>query len=165
MSWINTLRTSAEDLGTLAENEPPTFLSSLLLFSVSWSCSRCPVPEALRVALLARGLDQPGVLVAFVEDILEECATTAPLGTGIAVNTPPIVVPISIVLSSSASSSAPLLSLASGSSVPSGKRVRSRKVEKSRVIKKNVEVDEGELPSVVESGRGEAIEIAVVRKE
>ena len=24
MSWINTLRTSAEDLGTLAENEPPT---------------------------------------------------------------------------------------------------------------------------------------------
>ena len=24
MSWINTLRTSAEDLGTLAENVPPT---------------------------------------------------------------------------------------------------------------------------------------------
>ena len=24
MSWISTLRTSAEDLGTLAENEPPT---------------------------------------------------------------------------------------------------------------------------------------------
>ena len=24
MSWINTLRTSAEDLGTLAVNEPPT---------------------------------------------------------------------------------------------------------------------------------------------
>ena len=24
MSWLNTLRTSAEDLGTLAENEPPT---------------------------------------------------------------------------------------------------------------------------------------------
>ena len=24
MSWINTLRTSVEDLGTLAENEPPT---------------------------------------------------------------------------------------------------------------------------------------------
>ena len=24
MSWINTLRTSAVDLGTLAENEPPT---------------------------------------------------------------------------------------------------------------------------------------------
>ena len=24
MSWINTLRSSAEDLGTLAENEPPT---------------------------------------------------------------------------------------------------------------------------------------------
>ena len=25
MSWINTLRTSAEDLGTVAENEPPTY--------------------------------------------------------------------------------------------------------------------------------------------
>ena len=24
MSWMNTLRTFAEDLGTLAENEPPT---------------------------------------------------------------------------------------------------------------------------------------------
>ena len=24
MSWISTLHTSAEDLGTLAENEPPT---------------------------------------------------------------------------------------------------------------------------------------------
>ena len=24
MSWMNTLRTSAEDLGTLAENDPPT---------------------------------------------------------------------------------------------------------------------------------------------
>ena len=24
MSWINTLRTSTEDFGTLAENEPPT---------------------------------------------------------------------------------------------------------------------------------------------
>ena len=28
--------------------------------------------EELRVALLARGLDQPGVLVAFVEDMLAE---------------------------------------------------------------------------------------------
>ena len=24
MSWINTLRSSTEDLGTLAENDPPT---------------------------------------------------------------------------------------------------------------------------------------------
>ena len=31
MSWINTLRTSAEDLGTLAENEPPTLSTAMAL--------------------------------------------------------------------------------------------------------------------------------------
>ena len=31
MWWTNTLRTSAEDLGTLAENEPPTLFLTLFL--------------------------------------------------------------------------------------------------------------------------------------
>ena len=101
------------------------------------------------MALLARGLDQPRVSVAFVEDILEEGTTTTVLGAGIAVTA--IVVPISISLPSS---------LASASSVPSGKRVRSGKVEKSRVVKKKVELD-GE---VLESGGEETIETAVVEK-
>ena len=101
-------------------------------------------PEELRVALLARGLDQPGVLVALAEDILAEGTTTAVLGTDIAVSTPPIAVP----LLSSCSSVGCLLvpqSFASSSSVPSGKRARSRKVEKSRVSKKKGEVDEEAL--------------------
>ena len=97
---------------------------------------------------------------------MEEGTTTAVLG--IAETTPPFMVPISVVPSSSASSSSlpsSPRSLASASFVPSWKRVRSRKVEKSRVIKKNVELDEGKLPSVVKSGGGRRSQQQWLRKQ
>ena len=72
------------------------------------------VPEALRVAIQQLSLDQPGVLVAFIEDVLEEGTasmaaigggTTAVLGMG---GTADIdIVPIAIS-SSAPSSSLPL---------------------------------------------------------
>ena len=40
MWWTNTLRTSFEDLGTLAENEPPTVYVGFLVFT-SWTQRVC----------------------------------------------------------------------------------------------------------------------------
>ena len=42
MSWINSLRTSAEDLGTLAENEPPTGYMSPTTTSLQRLMSNIP---------------------------------------------------------------------------------------------------------------------------
>ena len=41
MSWINTLRTSAEDLGTLAENEPPTVCKLQVLWMMNTRTLTC----------------------------------------------------------------------------------------------------------------------------
>ena len=102
----------------------------------------------------SRGLDQPGVLVAYMDDFMAEGTD----GTGdslLGISTVVPIFPIATSLPSSssalaASSPAPLPpSLSSLSSVPTGKLVRSRKVEKSRVSKKENGVEEGASPSVV----------------
>ena len=76
----------------------PSFQTRLVdeMFSkdLSYQVALAGAPEALRVALLARGLDQPGVVVTFVQDILAEGTSTAVLGTGIAATIPPIVIPL-----------------------------------------------------------------------
>ena len=45
MSWINTLRTSAEDLGTLAEKEPPTQIEVSICAHTLYSTVRAEVPK------------------------------------------------------------------------------------------------------------------------
>ena len=133
---------------------------SLLLFSTQRKiCSRRTPPskrrlrrrlERLREACASRGLDQPGVLAAYVEDVLadmEQPALPTDIGVGpiVSIGTP-IVYPASSLPASSSSfplppSSPPLefstsvfVSSASGDALSvrkaTAKRVRSRKVKK-----------------------------------
>ena len=102
------------------------------------------VPAALRMALKERSLDQPGVLVAFIQDVLEEgTATDSIVDTGITTIDP--IVAISSSSSSSLSLAVPSASpppLPSVSHVspslekPVVKTIRSRKGGKVRGVKK-----------------------------
>ena len=120
------------------------------------------VPTELPAAVSARGLDQPGVLVAFVEDVLED------FGTGIGqrqqrywawVFLLPIAEIVPITSSGSLASSSlsrllspplrppvsrrrPSLRFACVSGITTEERVRSRKVEKSRAMKRESAVKE-----------------------
>ena len=58
MSWINTLRTSAEDFGTLGENEPPT---KTLLIS-----HKCFSQDAIRETLENSETQSAGPMCAYL---------------------------------------------------------------------------------------------------
>ena len=137
------------------------------------------VPKALRVAIQQRSLDQPGVLVAFIEDVLEEGTasmaaigggTTAVLGMG---GTTDIdIVPIAISSSLPLPPPVPPTPLLSSSSSVAGvssskateKRVRSRKGMK--MVKKESPEEQGVSKGLWngEEGRMEENAVAGVEK-
>ena len=86
MSWISTLRTSAEDLGTLAEAcvIPGTLLFPLMLRHAVWTVVRYPADQKTKQTPCerTRGCRYESALVPFGEVVMAKIADGGKLRAG-----------------------------------------------------------------------------------